>query len=78
MQPEDSDDEALGEAFPVGNSMIEFQYWVKGTLGKRQRCLLVELESQCIILADGRHIPSNCIVNTSKIANTPGNKFYIL
>lgn len=69
---QDSDDEVIQD-FAVGNSKIEFHYYVKGPLGKRQRCLLVELESQCIILADGRHIPSNCIVNTSKIINTPGN-----
>lgn len=69
---EDSDDETFGEAFPVGNSKIEFQYYVKGAIGKKHRCLLVELESQCIILSNGKTIPANLIVNTSKIPNVPG------
>jgi hypothetical protein len=76
---EDSDDEACGETIPLGNSKIEFQYYVKKTIGKHQRCLLVELESRCIFFGDGtdKNIPTDWIVNTSKIPNSPGTLLFM-
>ena len=73
VNQEDSDDETtFSEALPIGNSKIEFQYYVKGAIGKKYRCLLVELESQSIILSNDKTIPVHFIVNTSKIPSTPG------
>jgi hypothetical protein len=72
MREEDSDDEPCGETVPLGNSKIEFQYYVKKTIGKHQRSLVVELESRCIIFGTDKNIPTDWIVNTSKIPNTPG------
>lgn len=56
----------------IGNSRIPFNYYVKGTLGRKNRSLALELESQTIIFSDGVQLPINAILNTLKIPNTPG------
>eukprot|EP00602_Paraphysomonas_sp_CaronLab_P007390 CAMPEP_0185036120 /NCGR_PEP_ID=MMETSP1103-20130426/28615_1 /TAXON_ID=36769 /ORGANISM="Paraphysomonas bandaiensis, Strain Caron Lab Isolate" /LENGTH=899 /DNA_ID=CAMNT_0027573521 /DNA_START=60 /DNA_END=2759 /DNA_ORIENTATION=- len=68
----DSDDAGFTATDMVGNSKIEFQYYKKGAIGKKKLHLFVELESQTIIFSDGNQLPARSIVNTSKIANTPG------
>lgn len=69
---EDSDDEQLGDAFPIGNSKIEFHFYVKGTLGKKFRSLVLKLESHAIIFLNNKIIKTGLIQNISKIADTPG------
>ena len=56
----------------TGNSRVEFHYYVKGTLGRKNRILYLELESQTIIFPDDVQLPISAIFNTLKIPNTPG------
>jgi hypothetical protein len=56
----------------TGNSRIEFHYYVKGTLGRKNRILYLELESQTIIFPDDVQLPISAILNTLKIPNSPG------
>jgi hypothetical protein len=56
----------------TGNSRVEFQYHTKGAIGKKNSCLMIDLESQSLTFPDGTILPVSSIVNSSKIPNTNG------
>jgi hypothetical protein len=68
----DSENEGLEIPIPMGNSRIEFHYYLKGTLGRKNKSLFLEVESQTITFSDGTQLPVSLILNTSKIPNSPG------
>ena len=71
---EDAEGVQTGPPSVTEGTRVEFHYYVKGTLGKKNRCLAIEFESETIRFSDATQLPVSAIVNTSKIANTPGYK----
>lgn len=70
------DEEGGIEKLPcvTGRSRVPFQYYVKGTLGKKHKALVLDLEKQVLLLGDSSSIPTSSIVSTSKTSSTPGKR----
>jgi hypothetical protein len=65
-------DDSGRDATLLGSARISFQYWIKGTLGKKHKALVIDLETQAIVFGDGSEIPTTSIISTSKTSTTPG------